>query len=183
MSPTTLTSPATTVPTAAASPHGHDLGLLLLRLAVGLTIAVHGSQKLFGWFDGGGLEATGQGFTAMGYPSGETMALIAGLSEFFGGVGLVLGLITPLAAAAVLGTMINAVVAVHWDAGFFAPEGYEYPMLLGLGAASLALTGPGGYAADRFLPVPALRSHRLVYGAGAIALSVVLSTIVILMKD
>jgi putative oxidoreductase len=119
----------------------------------------------------------------MGYPSGETMALIAGLSEFCGGLGLVLGLITPLAAAAVTGTMINAVFAVHWDAGFFAPEGYEFPMLLGLGAASLALTGPGGYAADRLLPIPALRSHRLTHGIAALALSVVLAVIVILMKD
>ncbi|MEO3754046.1 DoxX family protein [Streptomyces sp. B6B3] len=172
-------APAAVAPTA----HGYDLGLLLLRIAVGATIAVHGSQKLFGWFDGPGLTATGQGFEALGYPSGEAMALIAGLCETFGGLGLMLGLLTPLAAAAVLGTMINAVFAVHWDSGFFAPEGFEYPMLIGLGAASLALTGPGRYAADRLLPVAPLRAHRLEYGLGAVALSLVSAIVVLLIRN
>jgi putative oxidoreductase len=175
----TLTSPA---PTATAT-HGHDIGLLLLRFAIGLTIAVHGSQKLFGWFDGGGLTATGVGFEAMGYPSGETMALIAGLSEFLGGLGLALGVLTPLAAAAVVGTMLNAVVAVHWEGGFFAPEGIEYPMVIGVGAAALALTGPGRYAADPLLPVPALRTHQLQHGLAALALALVTAFIFLLIRN
>ncbi len=182
-----MPSTTTLAPQAPAavtpSPHGHDLGLLLLRIAVGLTISAHGSQKLFGWFDGPGLTATGQGFEAMGYPSGKTMAVIAGLSETFGGLGLALGLLTPLAGAAVLGTMINAVFAVHWDGGFFAPEGFEYPMLIGLGAASLALTGPGRYAVDRLLPVAPLRAHRLEYGVGAVALALVTAIVVLLIRN
>ncbi|ONK15378.1 DoxX family protein [Streptomyces sp. MP131-18] len=188
-SPTT-TGTAPTAPPAAApaplpgqAPAGLDLGLLLLRLAVGLTMAAHGSQKLFGWFDGAGLDATGAGFTSMGYPSGETMALVAGLSETFGGLGLALGLFTPLAAAAVLGTMINAVFAVHWESGFFLPAGYEYAMIMGFGAASLALTGPGRLAVDPLLPVPALRTHRTTYGAAALGLAVVTAVVVLLLRD
>src|SRR5262245_53302210 len=88
--------------------HTYNIGLLILRLAVGLTMAAHGTQKLFGWFNGGGLDGTGQFFSSVGYPSGKTMAVIAGLSETLGGLGLTLGLITPLAGAAVAGTLINA---------------------------------------------------------------------------
>ncbi|MDT0345497.1 DoxX family protein [Streptomyces litchfieldiae] len=181
--PTLTTAPASPGPAAAAPHPGYDLGLLLLRVAVGLTMAAHGSQKLFGWFNGSGLDATGQFFDSLGYPSGETMALVAGTSETFGGLALALGLFTPLAAAAIVGTMLNAVAAVHWEGGFFSPAGIEYPMILGLGAASLALTGPGRYAADRFLPVPALRSHRLVTGLAAIALALVTAALVLLFRD
>ncbi|MGV9346702.1 DoxX family protein [Streptomyces spiralis] len=162
------------------SPHAYDAGLLIVRVVLGLTVAAHGAQKLFGWFGGGGLKGTGQFFTMSGYPSGETMAAIAGLSETLGGLGLVLGLLTPLAGAAVLGTMINA-LAVKWGGGFFAPQGVEYEVLLTAGAAGLALTGPGRIAADRFLP--GLRAHRLVYGAAAVALAVVLAGLVLLIRN
>ncbi|MFF8717640.1 DoxX family membrane protein [Streptomyces sp. NPDC015184] len=141
-----------------------------------VTIAAHGAQKLFGWFGGGGLKSTGQFFTMSGYPSGETMAAVAGLSEVLGG----LGLLTPLASAAVLGTMINA-LAVKWGGGFFAPQGVEYEVLLAASAAGLALTGPGRIAIDRFLP--GLRAHRLVYGAAAVALAVVLASFVLLIRN
>ncbi|MFK0290778.1 DoxX family protein [Streptomyces sp. NPDC090442] len=163
----------------APSPHGYDVGLLVLRLVLGLTMAAHGTQKLFGWFGGGGLDGTAKFFTASGYPSGRVMAVCAGLTETLGGLGLVLGLLTPLAAAAVVGTMINA-LAVKWGGGFFAPEGVEYELLLVTGAAALALTGPGRYAVDRFLPV--LRAHRLVYGAGALVLAVVFAAVVLVLR-
>ncbi|KFG72857.1 DoxX family protein [Streptomyces mutabilis] len=157
----------------------YDVGLLILRVTIGLTIAAHGAQKLFGWFGGGGIEGTGQYFTQTGYPSGETMALIAGLSETLGGLGLTLGLLTPLAGAAVLGTMINA-TAVKWGGGFFAPQGIEYEILLLAGAAGLTLTGPGRIAVDRFLPI--LRAHRLVYGAAAVLLALVVAGLVLLIR-
>lgn len=76
--------------TNGTSPHAYDVGLLIIRVALGLTVAAHGAQKLFGWFGGGGLKGTGQFFEMSGYPSGETMAAIAGLSEILGGLGLVL---------------------------------------------------------------------------------------------
>ncbi|NSC22118.1 DoxX family membrane protein [Streptomyces albus subsp. chlorinus] len=164
---------------APAEQSGHDAGLLLLRLAVGLTMAAHGAQKLFGWF-GGGLEGTAQFFASAGYPSHTTMAVVAGLSETLGGLGLALGLLTPLAGAAVFGTMLNA-LAVKWGGGFFAPEGVEYELLLLVAAAALTLTGPGRLAADRVLPLP--RPHRLAHGAGALVLGAVLAGAVLVLRS
>ncbi|MFD4247112.1 DoxX family membrane protein [Streptomyces sp. NPDC058525] len=175
--PAPAVQPAAT-PLALSTP-GHDTGLLLLRLVLGLTMAAHGSQKLFGWFGGGGISGTGQFFTASGYPAGEAMAVLAGLTETLGGLGLAAGLLTPLAAAALVGTLVNA-IAVHGAGSFFAPKGIEYELLLAVGAAALALTGPGRYAADRFLPV--LRSHRLAHGALAVALGVVLGAVLLLVR-
>lgn len=166
--------------TEDAAPRAYDVGLLVVRVVLGLTVAAHGAQKLFGWFGGGGLEGTGQFFTTIGYPSGRTMAAIAGLTETLGGLGLALGLLTPLAGAAVLGTMINA-LAVKWGGGFFAPQGVEYEVLLIAGAAGLALTGPGRIAADRFLP--GLRAHRLGHGVAAVVLAVVLAGLVLLVRN
>lgn len=175
----TATAPAVQ---AAASTAPYDAGLLLLRVVLGLTVAAHGVQKLFGWFDGGGISGTGQFFTASGYPAGETMAVVAGLAETLGGLALAVGLLTPLAGAAVLGTMINA-AAVHSTGAFFAPKGAEYEILLAVAAATLTLTGPGRYAVDRLLPVPALRVHRLPLGARALALGVVLAVVTLLVRD
>ncbi|UGY90576.1 DoxX family protein [Streptomyces gobiensis] len=163
-----------------SSPHAYDTGLLLLRLALGATMAVHGAQKLFGWFGGGGLDGTGMFFESVGYPAGRTMALIAAVTETFGGLALAIGLLTPLAGAAVFGTMLNA-LAVKWGSGFFGPEGVEYEVLLIAAAAALTLTGPGRYAADRFLPV--LRSHRLRYGAAAVVLGAVVAGITLLIRN
>jgi putative oxidoreductase len=172
-------SPSGTTQPQGTSLHAYDGGLLLLRLALGSAVAAHGVQKLFGWFGGGGLKGTGQFFEMSGYPAGETMALIAGLSETLGGLALAIGLLTPLAAAAVFGTMINA-LAVKWGGGFFAPEGVEYEVLLVAGAAGLALTGPGRLAVDRFLP--GLRAHRLAYGMAAVALGAVTAGLVLLIR-
>ncbi|WP_320779410.1 DoxX family membrane protein [Streptomyces sp. CRN 30] len=180
---TVTTRPTSTSVTGRAEPspvHAYSVGLLILRLVLGLTVAAHGAQKLFGWFGGGGLDGTGQFFEMSGYPSGKMMALVAGLTETFGGLALVLGLLTPLAGAAVLGTMINA-LAVKWGGGFFAPEGVEYEVLLTAGAAALALTGPGTIAVDRFLP--GLRAHRLVYGVAAVVLAAVIAGLVLLIRD
>ncbi|MGW7585580.1 DoxX family protein [Kitasatospora sp. NPDC054768] len=161
------------------SPHAYDAGLLLLRLALGLTMAAHGSQKLFGWFGGGGIDGTGQFFTMSGYPAGDAMAVVAGLTETLGGLALAVGLLTPLAGAAIVGTMVNA-IAVTWGGGFFAPKGSEYELLLTAGAAALALTGPGRYAVDRFLPV--LRAHRLAYGVAAVVVGLVTAGVILLLR-
>ncbi|WP_433710246.1 DoxX family protein [Nocardia sp. CA-084685] len=170
----------TTTPAAQASSQlGYDAGLLVLRLAIGLTVAAHGTQKLFGWFGGGGISGTGQFFSASGYPAGDAMAVVAGLSETLGGLGLALGLLTPLAAAAVLGVLINA-IAVHGTGSFFAPKGFEYESTLALAAAALALAGPGRLSVDHYLPV--LRTHRLVYGIAAIVLAVVAAIVVLLVR-
>ncbi|MET7638682.1 DoxX family protein [Streptomyces sp. NPDC005438] len=159
---------------------GVDLGLLVLRIGLGLTMAAHGCQKLFGWFDGPGLDGTAQGFSAMGYPAGKTMATIAGLAETFGGLALVLGLLTPLAGAAVLGTMLNA-LNVKWGGGFFQPRGVEYELFLVAAAAAVTLTGPGRIAVDRALPV--LRQQRPQHGLAALVLALVTAGLVLLLKD
>ena len=168
-----ITSAATAGDTdTVRSDNGRDIGLLLIRVVAGLTMAAHGTQYLFGWFGGGGLAGTAKFFASTGYRAADLMAVIAGLSETFGGLGLAVGLLTPLAGAAVVGTMINA-MAVKWSGGFFAPRGVEYELLMATVAAAIAITGPGRFAADR--AVPLLRTHRLASGAGAVALGVVIA--------
>lgn len=129
-----------------------DLGLLMVRVPAGLLLAGHGAQKLFGWFGGDGLDATGTAFESMGYPRGRAMATLAGTSEIGAGAGLVTGLATPLAAAGVIGMMTNAAVAAHAPAGLWAQNGgYEYPLVLGTTAAGLATRGPGSISVDAAL--------------------------------
>ncbi|WP_052681055.1 MULTISPECIES: DoxX family protein [unclassified Frankia] len=161
------------------APMGFDLGLFLLRLTVGVTMAGHGTQKLFGWFGGGGLDSTAAFFTSAGYPSGRAFAVVAGLTETLGGIGLALGLLTPLAAAALLGTLINA-MATRWGGGFFVPDGIEYEILIAMAALSLALTGPGRLSVDARLPV--LRDNRLDVAVGAVALGGVTAAVVLLIR-
>jgi putative oxidoreductase len=129
------------------------LGLLLLRVVVGLTLAAHGSQKLFGWFGGGGIAGTGAFFESrLHFRPGRVHATMAGLSEFCGGLGLAIGLLTPLAAAAVVGVMLVAGWAGHRSSGFFITKGgYEYTVILGAAAAALAFTGPGHVSVDHAL--------------------------------
>ena len=130
-------------------------GLLLLRLAVGLTLAAHGAQKLFGWFGGHGLAGTGQFMEMIGFAHGRRKAFLAGLSEAGGGLLLALGLLTPIAAAMLIAVMLVAVVSVHLTKGFFASGGgYEYNLILAIAAVSIAFTGPGALSLDAFLSVP-----------------------------
>ncbi|MEU9973592.1 DoxX family protein [Streptomyces sp. NPDC051014] len=127
-----------------------DWGLLLIRLAFGLFLAAHGSQKLFGFFGGPGLTATGKGFADLGYHPGKLFAVIGGLSELLGGLGLLVGLLTPLAAAAVVGVMINAMVTVTAAHGFWDEDGgVEYNVAICVVALGLAALGPGRLAVDR----------------------------------
>ena len=129
-----------------------DTGLLILRLAVGLTLVGHGSQKLFGWFGGYGLEGTGAFFEQLGFRPGARAALMAGLTEAGGGALLTLGLLTPLASTMVIAVMLVAIVSVHLSKGFFVSNGgYEYPLLLAVAALTLAITGPGQISLDALL--------------------------------
>ncbi|MTE15894.1 DoxX family protein [Nocardia aurantiaca] len=163
--------------TAAASSgvNGADIGLLVARVGFGGLLAVHGSQKLFGWFNGYGLDATAQGFQGMGYHPGKSFATLAGLSEITGGLLLVLGLLTPLAAAIALGTMINA-VNVGWSGGFAM---WELPAVYALAAVAFAFAGPGRLALDRGRP---WQRQGLIWGAGAVVLGVVAALITLALK-
>ena len=129
-----------------------DVGLLLLRVVVGGTLAAHGAQKLFGWFGGHGLAGTGGFLEQLGFHPGKRAALMAGLAETGGGLLLALGAATPLAAAAIVGVMLIAIVTVHLDKGFFNSNGgYELPLVLALGSLALVLTGPGRWSIDALL--------------------------------
>lgn len=100
-----------------------DLGLLIVRLVIGITLAAHGSQKLLGWFGGGGIAGTGPFFEQLGFRPGRLHAALAGIAETGGGLLLAAGLLTPLAAAAILGVMVVAVGSVHGKKGFFLQNG------------------------------------------------------------
>ena len=116
-------------------------------------MAGHGAQKLFGIFGGEGLTATGKGFAALGYRPGKVYAAIGGGSEFLGGIGLALGLFTPLAAAAVIGVMINAMATVTGAHGLWESQGgVEYSVCIAVVALALAAISPGKLALDSLFP-------------------------------
>jgi putative oxidoreductase len=129
-----------------------DAGLLIVRLVVGLTMAAHGAQKLFGWFGGHGLAGTGSFMEQMGFRPGRVQALVAGVGELGAGLFLAAGFLTPAAAAVLVAVMLVAALGVHRKAGFFAQSGgYEYALVLGAVALALAFTGPGAFSLDRAL--------------------------------
>jgi putative oxidoreductase len=126
------------------------IGLLLLRLVVGAIFVGHGTQKLLGWFGGGGPEGTAGMIGNLGYRSARTMALLAGAAEALGGLLLVLGLLTPLGCVAIIAVMTNAILAVHAPKGFWnSGGGFEFPLVLLVAAAALGFTGPGKISIDR----------------------------------
>src|SRR5438105_2795635 len=126
-----------------------DAGILALRLLFGAGIAAHGAQKLFGSFGGYGLKGTGGFFEGIGFRPGVPFAAAAGLSEFGGGMLLILGLLTPVGAAAVLSAMIVAMVSVHIKNGFFgANNGIEMAFLYAAAALGIGLSGPGAFSLD-----------------------------------
>lgn len=129
-----------------------EIGLLLVRLVIGGTLAAHGAQKLFGWFGGYGISGTGGWLESMGFHPGKLQAVVSGLSEFGGGLLLAAGLLTPLGAAAIAGVMLVAIASVHLDKGFFnGAGGYEFNLVLAITALALAFTGPGEVSIDHVL--------------------------------
>jgi putative oxidoreductase len=134
-----------------------DAGLLIGRMVLGVLMAAHGAQKLFGWFGGYGLEGTGTFLEALGFRPGRTFALAAGLTEVASGALVAFGLLGPAGPALMLAIMIVAAVTVHWHNGLFAmTNGIELPLLYGAGAAALCLTGPGTYSLDALLGLTAM---------------------------
>ena len=130
------------------------LGRLALRAAVGAIFVSHGTQKLFGWFGGGGPEGTGQFFESLGLRPGRRMAVTAGAAETTGGLLMAAGLATPLAAGALSSIMITALRTTIWPNGVDVSTG-GYETLLAVAALSLAETGPGPWSLDA-----ALGQHR-----------------------
>lgn len=131
---------------------------LILRVPVGLILAAHGAQKLFGWFGGYGLEGTGQWMASIGLEPGFLMALLAGSAEFFGGLALVLGFLTRPAALVTAFTMLVAIFSVHIQHGLFmSNNGYEYALTLMVVTLALTVQGGGRLALDNLI---ALRLQR-----------------------
>ena len=124
-----------------------EYGILLLRLVVGLTFAGHGAQKLFGWFGGGGPAGTAGFFSSLGYRGPSAMAVVAGLSELGGGLFFAAGLLTPLAALALVVVLLNAIATVVWPKGFLG--GFEFEVTLLTVALAVVATGPGRLSLDR----------------------------------
>jgi putative oxidoreductase len=125
------------------------IGRLLLRLVVGGLFVGHGTQKLFGWFGGNGLDSTAQSFEQLGLRPGRANALAAGAAEAGGGTLLALGLATPLASTVLISTMLTAIHRVHGKNGpWLTNGGYEYNVVLIAAALLLAELGPGGLSLD-----------------------------------
>lgn len=125
------------------------IAVTLLRVVVGLTLAAHGTQKLFGWFGGSGLARFHQGFVRQGFKPGWLWVALVVLGEAGGGLSLALGFLTPLGAAGIFGAMLMATVKVNWKNGFFiAKSGYEYTLVLMAVAVALGLMGPGPLSID-----------------------------------
>ncbi|HXN38755.1 MAG TPA: DoxX family protein [Solirubrobacteraceae bacterium] len=125
------------------------LGRLLLRLSVGGFFVGHGTQKLFGWFGGHGLDATAAGFEHLGLRPGRRHAIAAGAAEAGGGALLAVGLQTPFAASVLTATMLTAIQRVHAKNGpWLSNGGYEYNVVLIAAALALAEVGPGPLSLD-----------------------------------
>ncbi len=127
-------------------------GALALRIPVGIIFMAYGAQKLFGWFGGYGLEGTGQWMASIGLGPGVLMAFLAGSAEFFGGLFILLGLLTRPAAVALTFTMIVAIFTVHFENGLFmANNGYAFGLSLLAASLSLVYSGAGKAALDEIV--------------------------------
>ena len=146
-------------------------GLLVLRLVLGLAMAAHGAQKVFGWFGGYGLAGTGGFFEQMGFRPGKVFAALEGSGEVASGLLVAFGLLGPVGPAIMISLMLVAILTVHRANGFFvADNGIEHPFLYAAGALGLALTGFGAYSLDALVGLEGLASP--TFAAVAVALGV-----------
>jgi putative oxidoreductase len=129
-------------------------GLLILRVVIGLMVAAHGAQKLLGWWGGPGMTGWTAAMTRMRIRPAAPWAWLSVLSEFLGGLGLALGLLTPLSSFGIVAAMLGAIALVHWPNGFWnGKRGYEFNLSLVAAAVAIALTGPGAYSLDSMLGI------------------------------
>ncbi|HSU93641.1 MAG TPA: DoxX family protein [Gemmatimonadaceae bacterium] len=144
-------------------------GLLIVRLVVGLLMAAHGSQKLFGWFGGHGIAGTGMFFESIGFRPGRLFAPLAATTELVSGLLVALGLLGPVGPALMLSVMIVAAVSVHWKNGIFATSnGIEVALFYGTAAVGLALIGFGSYSLDALLGLQSLYTPTWAFVALAV---------------
>ena len=153
-----------------------NTGLLILRLVVGIALAAHGAQKLFGWWGGPGLGGMRKHLTYMRFrPASLWLAGAVG-TEVGGGLLLALGFLSPLGSVGAGAAMLMAIVSVHWGKGFFGQGGLEMPLLYLVPAAVLGITGPGSYSLDSLFgitlpePVTGLVAAALAVAGVAVAM-------------
>ena len=124
-------------------------GITVLRIIVGIIFMAHGSQKLFGWFGGGGLAGTAQFMESLGLTPATLMAALSGGAEFFGGLALVIGLLVRPAAVALIGLLVVAIFSVHINNGLFMQNnGYEFALAPLGGAVAVLFEGAGRASVD-----------------------------------
>jgi putative oxidoreductase len=145
-----------------------SLSLLILRLVGGLTIAAHGAQKLFGWFDGPGFATMAQSFQGQGLRPGWLWTCLVITGEFGGGLSVAFGFLTPLGGAGMFGAMLMAIGKSHWKNGFFnAKRGIEFPLTLLTIGVAIGVAGPGTYSLDTLLGISLPQT--LLFGVLAVA--------------
>ena len=125
------------------------IGLMVARVIIGLLMAAHGAQKLFGWFGGYGLNATGEFMVKLGFNQGRVFAALASIIEITSGLLIALGFLGPIGPALMISVMLVAAITVHWPNGLFAAKnGIEIPLLYAAAALALAMVGFGPYSLD-----------------------------------
>lgn len=134
-------------PFAPATPRQTSAAMLVLRVVLGIIFMAHGGQKLFVY----GFDGVAGAFAGMGIPLASIAGPAVALVEFFGGLALVAGLLTRLAGVGLAVTMLGAIFFAHLSSGFFAPEGYEFPLALLAGALAVAIAGAGDLSADALI--------------------------------
>src|SRR5262245_7408414 len=150
-----------------------SLGLLSLRVVIGLIVAAHGFQKLFGWWGGVGMQGWIGAMNRMRIRPAVPWAWISTLSEVVGGLALVAGLLTPLPRLAIAGSMLVAIALVHWPKGFWASKGgYEFNLSILAAVAAIAIGGPGAYSLDSFLRIQLPEPITLIAGTILLLLGV-----------
>lgn len=144
------------------------LGLLVIRVAVGLIVAAHGAQKLFGWWGGTGMKGWTGAMTRMRIRPAAAWAWMSALAELVGGLMVAIGFLNPLGSFAIAGSMLVAIALVHWPKGFWVGKGgYEYNLMILGAAATVAIAGPGAYSLDSALGIHLPEPWLLIIGTVA----------------
>ena len=143
-------------PLFAATPRHQGIGIAILRVITGIVLAAHGYQKLFVY----GMAGVQGAFTKMGAPMPMITGPLVALLEFFGGLALIVGLLTRLVALGLAVDMLGAILIVHLAAGFFLPAGYEFVLMLFAASLAIAVGGPGSFSVDAMLAGRASASNR-----------------------
>jgi putative oxidoreductase len=143
-------------------------GLLILRVVVGLMLAGHGAQKVFGWWGGTGMTAWIGAMNRMRIRPASPWAWASAMAELLGGLAVAIGFLSPLGSFAIAGSMLVAIALVHWPKGFWVSKGgYEFNLLIIATVSALAVIGPGSYSLDHLLGINL--THPLVLIVGTLA--------------